>query len=146
VSHILYAYGTLRPGKTEPIKINGTMHDLGWFPGVILGVGDYHAPARLRPGMYAGPQGDRTHDQWVEDAVKAYPPHPTFLAERIEIQTPDQFDRYEGYDPNDPDGSLYIRRPYEDGWIYEFNRHPPPDKVVQSGDWLAYKRERDGGK
>ena len=27
-------------------------------------------PAILRPGMYAGPKGNRTTEQWLADAVK----------------------------------------------------------------------------
>ena len=29
-------------------------------------------PAELRPGMYAGVQGDRTREEWVADAVAQY--------------------------------------------------------------------------
>lgn len=33
----------------------------------------HYLPAILRPGMYAGPQGERTQAEWQADAVDAYP-------------------------------------------------------------------------
>jgi gamma-glutamylcyclotransferase (GGCT)/AIG2-like uncharacterized protein YtfP len=35
--HKLFVYGTLRPGNTPTVEIAGSMHNLGWFPGVKLG-------------------------------------------------------------------------------------------------------------
>lgn len=68
----------------------------------------------------------------------------TFIAERIEIETETAYDQYEGYYEDDPERSLYIRVPYQDGFIYEFNRHVDPKKVVDSGDWLKHKNIRRG--
>lgn len=105
---VLYVYGTLRPGNTEPITVAGTMYDLGPFPGVVLGGGN------------------------------------KVVVERTEVESIAACDRYEGYYEDDPEGSLYIRVPFEDGWIYEFNRHVDPKKVVESGDWLEHKKIQRG--
>lgn len=32
----------------------------------------YPHPATVRPGMYTGDQGNRTREQWLIDALKAY--------------------------------------------------------------------------
>jgi gamma-glutamylcyclotransferase (GGCT)/AIG2-like uncharacterized protein YtfP len=108
MANYLYTYGTLRPGTTSPIKVKGTLHDLGWFPGIKLG--------------------------GTEDVV----------CEKVEIEDWAGVDRYEGYIPDEPESSLYIRVPYEDGFIYEFNRQPPEGSQIKSGDWLQHKQEKAG--
>lgn len=109
MSNILYTYGTLRPGLTEPVKIKGTMYAVSWFPGVKLGGTD------------------------------------EFLAERVEIKGDwSGVDRYEGYNPEDEANSLYLRVPYADGFIYEFNRDVDPETRVASGDWLEHTQEKRG--
>lgn len=37
MKNIVYTYGTLRPGEAGTVQIPGTLYDLGWFPGIILG-------------------------------------------------------------------------------------------------------------
>jgi len=54
------------------------------------------------------------------------------------------FDAYEGYRPDYPSGSLYIRRKHKDGWIYEFNRSVDDLEEIPEGDWLAFKKEKEG--
>lgn len=71
-----------------------------------------------------------------------------FVCERVEVEDISSVDRYEGYSEADPEGSLYIRKPFLDGFIYEFNRTVNPAKQIMSGDWLDYtqeKRGRNGG-
>lgn len=112
-THVLYVYGTLRTGKGPTVRIPGVMYDLGWFPGVKL---------------------DRSTNVG-----------PTFVAERIEVSDDrlKRFDKYEGYRPDDPEGSLYVRVPVLDGWIYEYNRPVAGNLVIEDGDWLRYyKRGR----
>lgn len=41
-NNILYAYGTLRHQLYDPlvgdlVKVKGTLYNIGWFPGIILG-------------------------------------------------------------------------------------------------------------
>lgn len=68
-----------------------------------------------------------------------------FKAEIIEVSSGKlkELDEYEGYYENAPGASLYIRRPYFDGFIYEYNHTPPEDRLISSGDWKAYKLERE---
>ena len=66
------------------------------------------------------------------------------VCERIEVEDLAAVDRYEGYFPDDLDASLYIRRPFLDGYIYEFARDVNPVKQVLSGDWLDYRKEKRG--
>lgn len=68
-----------------------------------------------------------------------------FATEVIEVEDFARFDRYEGYDENRPETSLYIRKPFPpenpDGFIYEFNGRVTDElrkKQVQSGDWLLF--------
>ncbi len=57
-----------------------------------------------------------------------------------------RLDAFELYDPDDPNGSLYIRRrvrlaqPDCDAWLYEFNRDVSGKASIPSGDW---RRHRD---
>lgn len=71
-----------------------------------------------------------------------------FLAEVIEVNDErlKELDRYEGYEEDNPKYSLYIRRHYLDGWIYEYNGSCYGRPLIQSGDWQAYRLEREKGK
>lgn len=66
------------------------------------------------------------------------------VCEKIEVNDWDAVDRYEGYNENNPEGSLYIRRPFMDGFIYEYNREVDPLKRVESGDWLEHIKAKGG--
>lgn len=109
--HYVYVYGSLRPGKGEKFHIPGVMYGLGGFPAVIL---------------YKPRDGE-------ED-------YPTFVAEKV-LVTDKQLtalDNYEGYDPDDEKNSFYLRIPYKDGFIYEFNSSLSSDRVIPGGDWLEH--------
>lgn len=56
----------------------------------------------------------------------------------------EEFDTYEGYDADNPEGSLYLRVPFEDKHIYVYNQDFGSRPVVESGDWLQHRRERSG--
>lgn len=56
-------------------------------------------------------------------------------------------DRYEGYDPERADASLFVRRTVslqapdnETAWVYWYNGDPSAHPRVPSGDWAAYVR------
>lgn len=66
------------------------------------------------------------------------------VCEQITVKDWQDVDRYEGFMPDNPEDSLYIRTPYDDGFIYEFNREVNPIKLIQSGDWLDYTQEKRG--
>ena len=67
-----------------------------------------------------------------------------FVCEPVEIEDWASVDRYEGYMPHDPANSLYIRKPFLDGFIYEYNQWVNPVKLIRSGDWLDYRQEQRG--
>lgn len=108
--HILYVYGTLRPGNTPTFLVPGILYDLGHFPGIKLAEG-------------------------IEETV---------VCEQIYVTNLESVDRYEGYNPDRPQHSLYIRKPYLDGWIYEFNQKVSTDDKIVGGDWLKYKQTERG--
>ena len=115
---ILYVYGTLRSGGDENLSI---------VRGRLYDFGPY-------PGLdLSCPEEDKID----------------VIVERIESDRPlVAFDLYEGYDEHRPEHSLYLRRPYKDGWLYEYNnisRHPNA-VLVESGDWLKHCSFNDKGK
>ena len=59
-------------------------------------------------------------------------------------------DRYEGYDPNREDASLFVRQPValdtpEDctAWVYWYNGDPASHPRVSSGDWKTYVKNQN---
>lgn len=66
------------------------------------------------------------------------------ICERIEITDWDAVDRYEGFMPSEPENSLYIRRPFMDGFIYEYNQEAHRAQRVVTGDWLDYTSQERG--
>jgi gamma-glutamylcyclotransferase (GGCT)/AIG2-like uncharacterized protein YtfP len=59
-----------------------------------------------------------------------------------------RLDDFEGYHPDDPAASLYLRRPISlerpagEAWIYVYNRDPGAAPVVACGDWLRHLTAR----
>jgi len=64
------------------------------------------------------------------------------------------FDRYEGYNPKEPEKGLYNRRKVSarltngetvEAWIYTFNNNQQREyPVVESGDWFVYRNIDSG--
>ena len=62
----------------------------------------------------------------------------------------ERLDRYEGYDPREPEASLYVRkmgqiqlrdsRQTREAWIYLYNRSLKQARKIPSGDYLAYRK------
>lgn len=106
--HKVFVYGTLRPGTTETVLVPGVIYDLGWFPGLTLS------------------------DPSKTDA--------RVTCEIIEVDDSGlvRLDTYEGYSPDHPDDSLYLREKFEDGFIYVYNQDFEGRPVVDSGDWLVH--------
>ena len=100
----------------------------------------------LRPGLKEPIRvpGKLYNVSWFPGAILDEQSQSSFLAEPVEVQNWDRVDGYEGYDPSNPEGSLYIRRPFLDGFIYEYNRPVNDLEEIVSGDWLAYKEEERG--
>ncbi len=129
MSEFLFAYGTLQPG-CAPAKVGalaaklravgkgsvrGKLYDLGGYPGAVP---DARAAAKIAGTVMELP----------EDAA--------YLA---------QLDAYEGYDPQAPETSEYVRVrqvvELEGGgamecWMYRYNRKPDEQRRIASGNWL----------
>lgn len=73
---------------------------------------------------------------------------PGFMAEAVQVTSVEmlrELDSYEGYRPNDPENSLFIRKPVLDGQIYVYNQPIERRKIVPGGDWLEYQGKKAGG-
>jgi gamma-glutamylcyclotransferase (GGCT)/AIG2-like uncharacterized protein YtfP len=128
-------YGSLRVGESANAymslceyvgvdTINATLHGLGWFPGVELGGGP---DDKVVVDVYRLPEvGTDEYTQVVE-----------------------HLDRYEGYNSDYEDASLFVRKvdmtlegklPV---FVYEYNHKAEltEDNQVASGDWT--KREEE---
>jgi gamma-glutamylcyclotransferase (GGCT)/AIG2-like uncharacterized protein YtfP len=113
----LFVYGTLRPGhapaaiasevrkleEVGPAAIPGRLYDLGAYPGAVL---------------------DAAAETHVDGTVLRLPADPSVLA---------ALDAYEGFDPADREGSLFVRTAtsvtLSGGktlacWVYVYNRGP----------------------
>jgi gamma-glutamylcyclotransferase (GGCT)/AIG2-like uncharacterized protein YtfP len=131
----LFVYGTLLPELAAPERrevlrrcasvgrgsLPGRLHDLGRYPALVL---DHAAPGRV-----------------VGQVLR--------LPERGDVLG--ELDGYEGFDPADPAGGLYLRLPYDvdldDGsrlacWVYVYNRDPGEAPLIPGGDYLSWL---DGG-
>lgn len=59
-------------------------------------------------------------------------------------------DAFEEYDPANPAGSLYVREPVvlldtpHEAFIYRYNRPTDGFPEIASGDWITYRKARDG--
>lgn len=67
-----------------------------------------------------------------------------FVCEPTEVKDWESVDRYEGYDPDNLKQSFYIRKPFLDGYIYEFNQDLSRYNRVVSGDWLQHMEQKRG--
>lgn len=77
----------------------------------------------------------------IETAVDTF-----FMAEIIEVddETLARLDDYEGYNPRNPEHSLYRRLSYQDGFIYQYNGSVDGKMPVPTGDWLDYTQMKEG--
>lgn len=114
--HTILTYGTLRPfTNTDVVKVPGKLYDLGWYPGIVLG--NHENPD----------EGD------------------SFVTcERITVgdQRLIELDRYEGYDPQFPESSLYLRKKIGEDFIYVYNLSAEGHDLIESGDWQQHTLER----
>ncbi len=136
--HYLFVYGTLRREAQFPLEkylgkwvifigrgtCQGILIDLGSYPGVI--------------------PSHRKTDRVVGELYRLLEPE-NVLA---------RLDYYEGFRPNHPQQSEYIRRQIpvrlEDGstldaWIYFYNGQTTELRVIRSGDYLQYLNDRKTG-
>lgn len=112
----VYVYGTLRPGS------------LGTSPKTLTGY------KMLNLGWFPGVvESDNEDDTIVVQEVT------------VDDSQLEKFDHYEGYDENDPEGSLYVRKKLSDSrFIYIYNSATGCESAVESGDWLLHTGEKAG--
>jgi len=67
----------------------------------------------------------------------------TFAYTSIEVDDVTQHDAYEGYNPDNLSSSLYLRKPFKDGWIYVWNRSVANLPIVADGDWRAHRERKN---
>lgn len=130
----LFVYGTLLPGLAPPV-IAPTVARLrrlgrGLVRGQLYDLGRY-------PGLILAGHGPR-----VQGQVFALPPDPDVLR---------RLDRYEGFFPDAPERSEFIRRSWPvmvpghgalACWVYEYGRPPLRATIVPDGDYLRLIRRR----
>lgn len=97
----------------------------GWVYGKLYDLGDY-------PGAVLGHQNS---DHKIFGTVFQIPDKPEFLQ---------RLDEYEGFNPKEPDASLFVRRRHSvvlpkgkrlRCWLYEYNGQPSLARVVPSGKY-----------
>jgi len=134
MSDYLFTYGTLHPGhapeeiaaavrKLRPVGtgfLYGALYDLGDYPGAVL---DAASKRKIAGTVFQLPKD--------EDVLR-------------------QLDEYEGFDPDSPAQSLFLRThcsvTLDSGnslpcWIYVYNRAPETARVLASGDYQINLRD-----
>ncbi|MDX2286872.1 MAG: gamma-glutamylcyclotransferase family protein [Bacteroidia bacterium] len=103
-------------------RIRGRLYEVSYYPGAVA---------------------DPAADTWIRGELYLVPDSQVLF---------EVLDEYEGYFPDLPDNSLFIRtrvqahpdggQPPLEAWMYQFNR--PADHLhwIASGDFLAYERSR----
>jgi gamma-glutamylcyclotransferase (GGCT)/AIG2-like uncharacterized protein YtfP len=128
MSDYLFAYGTLQPGFA-PTKIARVASNLrpvgeGFLRGVLYDLGGY-------PGAVADPNATGR----IIGTVMELPQDEDVLA---------RLDKYEGFNPQSPDTSEYIRERQVvelktgdtvECWFYRYNRKPREADLVEGGTW-----------
>lgn len=123
-------YGTLRRGERAFLQLDlaTRLRFVGacTFHGRLYDLGDY-------PGYVLGEgvvQGDLF--RCVDDGIIA------------------ELDAFEGYDPGDLDGSIYVREPMSladrvgEAFVYRYAGLYAGRPLIESGDWPSYRKQRSG--
>jgi gamma-glutamylcyclotransferase (GGCT)/AIG2-like uncharacterized protein YtfP len=132
VSDFLFSYGTLLP-QHAPDEIAAATAKLrpyadGWVQGTLYDLCDF-------PGAVLHP----SNGSKVYGRVFCLPDDPDFLR---------QLDEYEGFNPDEEQASLFIRRRHAvtlsngktlDCWIYEYNGQPSPAMIVSTGKYRPHR-------
>ncbi|HKJ23447.1 MAG TPA: gamma-glutamylcyclotransferase family protein [Myxococcota bacterium] len=134
-SEVFFFYGTLRAGQPPPAWaawLEPLPRHPATLPGRLLDLGAY-------PGALPGPESGAGAGPAIVGELVAVP------RERVP-----ELDRYEGFAPEDPGASLFVReraRATAAGgervacWVYRFaGADAAPD--VAGGDWLARRGPR----
>ena len=124
----LFVYGTLRSNQPNAPRLGGAT-PLGWATtnGRLIDLGDY-------PGLIEG-EGVVVGELF-----------------RLPSATLERIDDLEGFDPLDPEGSLFLREEREvhlpgansrfHAWTYRWPHGG--GSVIEQGDWVRHLQEREG--
>lgn len=132
----LFVYGSLQSFSRHPMAhwLHKRSHFVGkgFFYGKLYDVGEY--PAAITAPSHSSHK---------------------VLGEIYDIQDPtiwDTLDEYEGFDPQDTVGSLYIREQHSiqslepinslSSWIYVYNRPIHTLSYISSGDYYSYLQQK----
>ena len=126
VGDLIVFYGSLRPPYETRTRI-GIESMVEWigparFRGALHDLGTY-------PAVVAG------SDVVAGDLFRV-------VDDRLAVV----LDPFEGFDPDDPDGSLYVREQIElvtpecVAWVYRHRGVLSDETLVQHGDWVAHLR------
>lgn len=111
-----------------PCQIQGALYDLGPYPGLC--------------------ETNQTADTHSMRVVQAE------LHTILDTRVVEELDYFEGYEPDQPEQSLYLRKRVpllsptdlsDTGkwtWVYIYNHTPDPAQRVDSGDWRAHLLRR----
>ena len=126
----LFVYGTLRSGQPNSPRLGGAvLVGIGTVQGRLLHLGKY-------PGLVPG-TGATTGE-----------------LHQLPLAALGRIDALEGYDPTDPDGSLFqrVRLPVqlEDGssieaWTYVWPHGDEGSSPIEHGDWIRHLQETRSG-
>jgi gamma-glutamylcyclotransferase (GGCT)/AIG2-like uncharacterized protein YtfP len=132
---LLFVYGSLRPAAAPP--------GAAGLVARLARVGSGSLAGRLYDlGPYPGAVPDPACAERVRGEVLELPADPAWLR---------ALDAYEGFEPSDPAGSLFVRVEaavrLDDGTerrclVYAWNRDPRRARAVPGGDWLAWHARR----
>jgi gamma-glutamylcyclotransferase (GGCT)/AIG2-like uncharacterized protein YtfP len=101
---------------------------IAYVPGRLYDFGDY-------PGAILDPSSETS----ICGELVALPPDQTLI---------DELDKYEEFDPSNPEASLFIRKRTKvmlangeslEAWIYVYNRDPGDAPIVRGGDYSKSK-------
>jgi gamma-glutamylcyclotransferase (GGCT)/AIG2-like uncharacterized protein YtfP len=128
MSEYLFAYGTLQPGLAPKSMAQATAKLRAVGPGFVRGV-------LYDLGHYPGAIADASATGKISGTVMELPDDSDVLR---------ALDDYEGFDPQSPDTSEFVREQQEVGlasggtlmcWFYRYNRKIDAARVFPSGEW-----------
>ncbi|MCB5162351.1 gamma-glutamylcyclotransferase family protein [Marinomonas algarum] len=121
---IVAVYGTLREGLNDHTLLStGRRIGMGWLTGFSMH--DLGGSPAIVP---AHENTERIRVEWY----------------KIPDTTLEELDRLEGYDPNNAETSVFLRKrvfsPYGKGWIYVYNQPLKHAPYMEAGDWVRFSQ------
>lgn len=130
----LFTYGTLRKDEHNPMQ-KFLSNNAEWIGKAVF-------------------QGKLYYENGHPAAISSANEESKILGDLFEFNTAsnllEKLDRYEGYHPNNFQGSLYIRKKREvvivnsnepcEAWIYIYNQPVESANLIESGDYIQFNR------